>query len=466
MPPYCTLNGYPLSYPRPIVQRTLIEWQALIRLGAPILVAQMAQMANAFVDTIMAGNASAYDLAAVGIGVSFWVPLSLFFVGVLGALQPIISQHLGARQTPLIAPVAWQGVYIAMIGSLGMMALLLGAMPVVELFKPEPETARIVDGYLKAFTWGVPFLLLLTALRGFTDGVGHTWVFMAFSLFGTLCNIPLNYIFIYGKLGLPAMGGIGCGWATTLSNFFALLAMVVYLMRSQDYKPFAFFSHIAKWQWSLVQQILRLGLPIGFTLFVEVSMFCAIALFLAPMGAQTVAAHQMVLNATSMAFMVPLSLGMAVLLRVSFLVGEQAYDRAQLVAKSSLVFALLIACVNAPILFFGREAIAMIYTSEPAVIHIAKQLFMLAAIFQIVDVLQVVAVNALRGYKDTTIPMWIILLAFWGICLPMGYILAYTEWVVTPAMGAGGYWVALTLGLAVAAVLLSWRLMIFKPQRE
>lgn len=451
---------------RPLIQQTLTEWRALIRLGMPILIAQMAQMANGFVDTIMAGNASAYDLAGVGIGVSFWVPLSLFFVGVLGALQPIISQHLGARQVPFIAPVAWQGIYIALLGSIGMMALLWGAMPVVELFKPEPETARIVDGYLKAFVWGVPFLLLLTALRGFTDGVGHTRVFMMFSLFSTLCNIPLNYIFIYGKLGFPAMGGIGCGWATTLSNLLALLAMVTYLTRSQDYKPFAFFSHIAKWQWPLVQQVLRLGLPIGFTLFVEVSMFCAIALFLAPLGAQTVAAHQMVLNATSMAFMVPLSLGMAVLLRVSFLVGERAYDRAQLVAKSSLVFALLIACVNAPILFFGREFIAGIYTNEPSVIHIAKQLFMLAAIFQIVDVLQVVAVNALRGYKDTTIPMWIILFAFWGLCLPLGCALAYTDWLTPEPLGAHGYWLALTLGLAVAAALLSWRLFIFKPNRE
>lgn len=451
---------------RSLIQQTLTEWRALIRLGGPILIAQMAQMANGFVDTIMAGNASAYDLAAVGIGVSFWVPLSLFFVGVLGALQPMISQHFGARQIPLIAPIAWQGIYIALAGSLGMIAILVSVMPVIELFKPEPETAFIVEGYLKAFVWGVPFLLLLTALRGFTDGVGHTWVFMAFSLLSTLCNIPLNYIFIYGKLGFPAMGGVGCGWATSLSNLIALVAMVIYLSRSVDYKPFAFFSHIASGQWLLIRQVLRLGLPIGFTLFVEVSMFCAIALFLAPLGAQTVAAHQMVLNATSMAFMVPLSLGMAVLLRVSFLVGEQTYEKAQLVAKSSLVFALLIACVNAPLLFFGREFIASIYTNEPSVVHIATQLFMLAAVFQIVDVLQVVAVNALRGYKDTTIPMWIILLAFWGICLPMGYILAYTDWLISPAMGAQGYWVALTLGLAIAAVLLSWRLLTFKPHRE
>ena len=447
----------------PLLQRTFQEWRTLLRLGAPILVAQLAQMANAFVDTVMAGNASAYDLAAVGIGVSFWVPLSLFFVGLLGALQPIISQHMGAKQHSQIHPVAWQGIYISLVGSVAMMALLWNAMPVVDLFNTDAKTGAIVAGYLQAFVWGVPALLLLTALRGFTDGMGHTWIFMAFSLFGTACNIPLNYVLIYGKLGLPAMGGIGCGWATTGANMCALVAMLGYLAWGKQFRGYRLFKHVSLPNAALIMSILRLGIPIGITLFVEVSMFCAIALFLAPLGAQTVAGHQIVLNATSIAFMVPLSLGMAVLLRVSYLVGEQSHAQARLVAYSSIALALMIACINAPILFWGRSIIAHVYTQEPAVITVATQLFMLAAIFQIVDVIQVVAVNALRGYKDTTLPMLIIVLAFWAVCLPLGYVLAYTDYVV-PAMGAAGYWVALTAGLAIAAVLLAWRLFVFKPQ--
>ena len=447
----------------PLLQRTLQEWRTLLRLGAPILIAQLAQMANAFVDTVMAGNASAYDLAGVGIGVSFWVPLSLFFVGLLGALQPIVSQHMGAKQPSKIHPVVWQGIYLSLIGSIVMMALLWNAMPVVDLFNADAKTSAIVAGYLQAFVWGVPALLLLTALRGYSDGMGHTWVFMAFSLFGTACNIPLNYVLIYGKLGLPAMGGIGCGWATTGANMLALMAMLVYLVWGKQFRGYRLFKKISPPNTVLIMSILRLGIPIGITLFVEVSMFCAIALFLAPLGAQTVAAHQMVLNATSIAFMVPLSLGMAVLLRVSYLVGDESHAQARLVAYSSIVLALMIACINAPILYFGRSAIANIYTHEPAVVAIATQLFMLAAIFQIVDVIQVVAVNALRGYKDTTLPMFIIVLAFWAVCLPLGYVLAYTSYVV-PAMGAAGYWVALTAGLAIAAILLTWRLFVFKPQ--
>ena len=439
------------------------EWRALLSLGGPILIAQLAQMANAFVDTVMAGHASAHDLAAVGIGVSFWVPLSLFFVGVLGALQPMIAQHCGAKTQQFIAPIAWQGIYVALAGSVIMMALLWFATPLVALFKPDAITAAIVEGYLKAFVWGVPALLILTAVRGLTDGMGHTWVFMAFSLFGTLCNIPLNYILIYGKLGLPALGGIGCGWATAGANIAALLAMLIYLYKGKAFAHLQLFSQRYVPRWAHIRQILALGLPIGITLFVEVSMFCAIALFLTPMGAQTVAAHQIVLNATSICFMVPLSLGMAVLLRVSFLVGEQAYPQARLVARSSLILALIIASINAPILFFTRHALARLYTTDAAVLALAGQLFMIAAVFQVVDVVQVTAVNALRGYKDTAWPMWIIVLAFWGICLPLGYVLAYTPWL-TPAMGAAGYWAALTAALALAAVLLTWRLMVFKPR--
>lgn len=445
-----------------LFQQTLIEWRKLFRLGAPILIAQLAQMANSFVDTVMAGNASSHDLAGVGIGVSLWVPLSLFFVGVLGALQPIISQHMGAKNSHKVIPVAWQGIYLAAFGSVLMMLLLWNAMPLISLFNPDDKTATIVEGYLRAFVWGMPALALLTALRGFTDGMGHTWVFMVFSLFGTLCNIPLNYALIYGKWGFPELGGIGCGWATTGANIAALVMFVAYLAWGKAYQQHRLFSQIAGPSKVLIKAILKLGIPIGITLFVEVSMFCAVALFITPLGAHTVAAHQIVLNATSMAFMVPLSLGMAVMLRVSYLMGEGSYTKANLVARSSILLALMIAMLNAPILYFGRHAIAAFYTQEVVVITTAAVLFMFAAIFQLVDVIQVTAVNALRGYKDTALPMWIVVFSFWGVCLPLGYVLTYTTVLTNEAMGASGYWLALTVGLAIAAVLLTVRLFYFR----
>ncbi|MEN0037632.1 MAG: MATE family efflux transporter [Cellvibrio sp.] len=450
---------------RSLVVRTFHEWKQLAILGAPVLVAQLAQMANGVVDTMMAGHASAKDLAGVGIGTSLWVPILLFFTGTLNALQPIISGHRGAEQWNRIMPATWQGLYIAGVASLLMILVLINLEPVLRLLQLDDETTAIAQGYLDAFSWGVPALLLLNALRGLTDGLGRTRVIMVFFLISAIINLPLNYLFIYGftfaGLTLDPMGGIGCGWATSIANWIAALALLLYLNRSQHYKAFHLIGDWAKPVWSEIHAILKVGLPIGFTMFVEVSMFCMIALFLAPLGATTVAAHQIVLNAISLCFMVPLSLGMALTLRVSFLVGAKDHDEARLLARSSLLLGLFIACINAPILFFGRDFIASLYTSDIEVQKIAAQLLVLGAIFQIADIIQVTMINVLRGYKDTKIPMLIMLLSFWGICLPLGYVLTFEDWIIDP-VGAPGFWTALIFGLTCAAIMLTIRMFRFK----
>jgi multidrug resistance protein, MATE family len=440
-----------------LIRETLQEWRALAQLGAPILVAQLAQMANGVVDTIMAGHASARDLAAVGIGTGIWVPVLLFFIGTLSALQPLISGYCGAKNLARVMPITWQGIYIALIGSLLTALPLMHALPLLTALHLDQVTATIAQDYLTALVWGVPAIFLLNALRGLTDGLGHTRIIMAFSLLSTLLNLPLNYLFVFGKLGLPAMGGAGCGWATTLSNWVALLALLAYLNTSKTYQSFHLLRDWVKPHWGDLQQILQLGLPIGLTMFVEVSMFCAIALFLSPLGPTVIAAHQIVLNAVSLVFMVPLSLGMALTLRVSFLLGAQEHAKTRLLSRSAIFLALGIACINAPILFFGRDIIAALYTNDPEVKTIAVQLLTLGALFQVVDVIQVSMISLLRGYKDTKLPMFIMLFSFWGLCLPLGYILTFTPWLHAP-LGAAGFWVALIAGLSCAALLLTVRM--------
>ncbi|MGO1462277.1 MAG: MATE family efflux transporter [Marinobacter sp.] len=450
---------------KPLVSRTLTEWKTLAILGGPILIAQIAQMANGVIDTVMAGHASAEDLAGVGIGSSLWMPLFLFFMGMLGALQPIISGYNGARAPEKIMPATWQGLYIAGVGAIIMIMLLTNVHPVLEGLNLESNTARITQGYLNAFAWGVPALLLITALRGLTDGLGHTRVIMAFSVLSTLINLPLNYIFIYGKLGVPAMGGVGCGWATSLSNGSAAIALLVYLNRSRLYKQFHLISSWTKPNIPLIRYILSVGIPIGFTIFVEASMFSVIALFLAPLGPVVVGGHQIALNVVSLLFMMPLSIGMALTLRISFLVGARAPDTARLISRSSLILAAATALVFAILLFVFSRGIAALYTSDPDVQAVTVRLLMFAAIFQVADVIQVACISSLRGYKDTSIPMLIMLFSFWGVGLPLGYTLTFTDLLV-PAMGAAGFWVGLTGGLASASVLLGWRLFRYRPQTE
>lgn len=438
----------------------LTEWKTLALLGGPILVAQLAQMANGVIDTIMAGHYSAEDLAAVGIGSSLWMPILLFFFGVLSALQPTIAGFIGAGQRERVMPVTWQGLYIAAASAVLMILLLLSVGPLLSILGLDAVTAAITRGYLQAFVWGVPALLLITALRGLTDGLGHTRVIMAVSLLSALINLPLNYIFIYGKLGLPAMGGVGCGWATALSNGIAAVVMLIYLNRSRHYRAFHLIADWARPSWRRIRQLLHLGLPIGASMFVEVSMFAVIALFLAPLGPTVVAGHQIVLNIISVCFMVPLSLGMALTLRVSFLVGAGTPRTARLLARSTLLLGLGIALVYVPLLLLGRDLLVSLYTSDSAVAAVAVRLLLFGAIFQLADVLQVAAISALRGYRDTRIPLFIMLLSFWGICLPLGYVLTFTDWLV-PSLGAEGFWMALTVGLILAGLLLIRRLWRF-----
>ncbi|MGN0920850.1 MAG: MATE family efflux transporter [Cellvibrio sp.] len=447
--------------------RLFHELKTLSVLGGPMLIAQLAQMCSGVVDTIMAGHASAVDLAGVGIATSLWVPFLLFFTGTLCALQPTISGQHGSGDHAKIIHTTWQGLYIALIGTLLMIIGVLNIDPILPILQLDEATARVVTGYLAAFSWGIPALMLLNTLRGLTDGLGKTRVVMVFFLLSAIVNIPLNYLFIYGHdfgfFELPAMGGIGCGWATSIANWIALIGLIIYLNTSKSFRNFHLIKERCKPALQDIKQLLALGLPIGITMFVEVSMFCMIALFLAPLGAEVVAGHQIVLNVVSVFFMIPLSIGMALTLRIAFLVGAQDAQGARLVAKYAVLLALLIACVNAPILFFGRELIAAIYTSDKVVQAIAIDLLIFGAIFQIADVIQVTMINVQRGYKDTKIPMVMMLLAFWGICLPLGYVLTFKDWLVAP-MGAPGFWIALIIGLIVAAILLSCRVYSFKPK--
>jgi MATE family multidrug resistance protein len=452
-------------HPMSKTKRLLHEWKTLSYLGGPMLIAQLAQMSNGVIDTVMAGHASAIDLAGVGIGTSLWVPFLFFFIGTLSALQPTISGHRGAAEHDKIIHTTWQGLYIAGVSTLFLIWGVLNFDPILNILGLDAPTHRVAIGYLEGFAWGIPAIMLLNTLRGLTDGLGKTRIIMAFFILSALVNLPLNYIFIYGYdfgyFSVPAMGGIGCGWATSISNWIAFLGLALYLNYDKAFRQFRLIQEWVTPDLTSIKNLLLLGLPIGVTMFVEVSMFCMIALFLAPLGPEVVAGHQIVLNAVSVFFMVPLSLGMALTLRISYLVGAKDLAGARLITKYSLVLALSVACVNAPILYFCRDLIAAAYTSDVSVKAIAAHLLIFGAIFQIADVVQVTMINVQRGYKDTKTPMIIMLFAFWGICLPLGYILTFKDWIVAP-MGAQGFWIALIVGLVIAATLLTYRVMTYR----
>ncbi|MGB3621583.1 MATE family efflux transporter [Ketobacter sp. MCCC 1A13808] len=432
------------------------ECKSIISLAFPILVAQFAQTANGFVDTIMAGQVSAQDLAAVAVGSAIWVPVFLFMVGVMQGLTPFVSQLKGGGRTAAIGSVVQQGLWLALpLGLLGW-AALRSMQPVLALMDVSRDIGPMIIGYLEGLSWGFPAIALFLALRSLTEGMSFTRPVMLVSLLGLAVNVPVNYVLIYGKLGLPALGGVGCGWATSIVMWLMLIVMAIYSVGFDQRQGSHTFTQFAKPRLDKIGSILKTGLPIGLAIFIEVSLFCVIALFIAGIDATVVAGHQIALNASSMTFMIPLSLSLALTVRVGTNLGRNSLDGVHTAVISGIYIILAIAIINSSLLAFFRTDIASAYTQDADVLAIASGLLLFAALFQFSDCLQVGANGVLRGMKDTAIPMMMVLIAYWCLGLPVGYVLGLTD-IVVPAMGAKGFWIGLLVGLTAAALMLCWR---------
>nr|WP_255612607.1 MATE family efflux transporter [Alcanivorax sp. 1008] len=426
-------------------------------LALPILGGQLAQTANGFVDTVMAGRVSPVDLAAVAVGASIWVPIYLFMTGVLMSATPILSRKLGAQAYHRINPIAQQGLWLALgLGLLAALALRSMA-PVLAWMEVDAALQPKVAGYLSALSWGMPGAAIFLTLRSYTEAMSHTRPVLWISVIGLLINIPSNYILIYGKLGMPALGGVGCGWATSLVFWCMALMMSGYIQRHPVYAAARLHlkkTHIeARTAW----YIFLLGLPVGLSIFFEVSIFAMIALLISSLGPTVVAGHQVALNFTGLLFMIPLSLAIATTVRVGHGRGQGNIAAVRLAVKSAMFMTVVIGVVAGSLLFLLRHQVPWLYSSDSEVRAIASSLLLFAALYQLSDAWQVTVSGALRGFEDTTVPMFITLLAYWGIGLPVGYALALTDLLV-PAMGPEGFWVGLLSGLTAAALMLSLRL--------
>ena len=438
-------------------RRIWTELRGLLLLATPIIVAQLAHTAMGFVDTVMAGRVSPQDLAAVALGNSIWVPVFLLMTGVLLATTPKVAQHFGAGRQAEIGALVRQALWLSLAVGLAAAALLWNAEIVLRLMDVEPGLIAPTMGYLQAVACGFPAVALYHVLRCFSDGLSHTRPSMVLGLLGLLLNIPANYVFIYGKFGLPAMGGVGCGWATALVMVFMLLGMLWWVKWAPFYKPSQLFSHFEWPQWQTIRRLLEIGVPMGIAVFAEVSIFSVIALLIGGLGASGVAGHQIALNFTSMVFMIPYSLGMAATVRVGQALGRGEPRQARFAAGVSMGAALGYACLSASAMLLLREQIAQIYSPDPTVIAIAASLIVLAAFFQFSDAVQVTAAGALRGYQDTRMTMILTLFAYWGVGLPVGYALGLSTLFGEPS-GPRGLWQGLIVGLSVAAIMLAIRL--------
>ncbi|WP_394131726.1 MATE family efflux transporter [Shewanella maritima] len=430
----------------------------LLQLAIPVFIAQITQTLMGFIDTVMAGQISAVDMAAVAVGTSLWLPTLLFVQGLILVFTPVFSELDGANQRSAIQPLVHQASYIALFGALGVMLLLSSSTIILDKMDLEPQLHSLSTGYINYFLWGAPAFLLYQVLRGSSEGISHTLPPMIISFVGLAVNIPANYIFIHGKFGMPALGGAGCGVATALVFWAMFIAMLVYMFIDKKLKSLDIFGKFHKPDFGKIFRMVKLGFPIAMALFFEVSLFAVIALLLAPLGANVVASHQIALNFSSIVFMLPLSIGIAVSIRVGYYLGREKLDIAKLATKVGIFIGLGLATCTAIFTVLFKYEIALLYNNNPEVVAMAGSLMLLAGLYQISDSIQVVTAGALRGYKDTKSAFYITFVSYWLVGMTIGYVLAYTNYIVEP-MGARGFWIGLIAGLSTAAILFAWRLL-------
>ncbi|WP_296490854.1 MATE family efflux transporter [Rhodoferax sp.] len=438
------------------------ELRGLWLLAWPILVGQLAYVGMAVVEVAMAGHASAQDLAGVSLGVSIWNMLIITLMGILMAVNPVVAHQVGSGELTQVPHVVRQALWKAL--AVGLLAAVIANVAAL-LFQHmtlEPYVRDLATDFVWITSLSMPLFACYRVLYGYSTSINQTKPLMVIALLSLGLNIIVNSLLVFGTLGFPRLGGLGCAWATLITVAFNLVALLWWMQRASAYRATWPLDRFEAPHWPQIKSLLKLGLPIGITYFAETSAFSLIALLIAEFGSAQMAAHQIALNFTSLVFMVPLSLGLALLTRVGQSLGAGDPVLARYQAWVGVALGLGFAALSATLMALFSQQIARAYTSDAAVIAFTAQLLMLAALFQLSDATQVVASCAIRGYKVTRAPMVIHLTAFWVFSLPLGYILglapAWAPWAPAQAMAAQGFWLALVLGLTIAAAGLTWLL--------
>jgi MATE family multidrug resistance protein len=414
-----------------------------------------------FVDTLMAGRLVQKEiaLAAIATGGAIWSAMLMFILGVLMGLQPIVAQLDGSGDQKEAGAAARQGLWIALGVSFPFVVVLLSGGALLKLMAVDAEIIPMAVQYMTALTWGAPAVCLMLLLRFFSEGSSNTRPTMYVGLMGVMFNVPLNYILMFGKLGMPELGAQGCGYATSIVLWMQAVVMFLYVRGHHHYTAYELFKHWDWPQWTPILKLLRIGLPIGGAIFVEGSLFVGAALLIARLGALPASAHLIAINFSALLFMVPLGLASAVTTRVGNALGRGDPEAARYAGLIGFVIVFFTQTFGAALMLLVPEFIVRIYTDDAAITSIAVGLLFYSAIFQYSDGIQICAAAALRGLKDTMIPMFINILSYLIIGLSVGYYLTFNK-----SMGPAGMWIGMIVGLSFGAVLLLSRFL-FKSSK-
>lgn len=423
------------------------------RLALPLVIGHVSAGLVGFVDNIIAGHHGTATLAAVTTGTALmWLPL-MVPIGTLVALAAAVSHHDGAGEHERIGPLFRQAMWLAAGLGLAMFAFLSAAPYALAPMGIAPEIVPGARDFLLGIRWGLPAMAMFLCMRNLSEGMHWTLPTMVLGFGGLLLLAPLGYGLAFGRWGLPALGAGGLGVASAVTMWVQMLLFLAYLARARKFAALGLFARFEPPRWSQIAPLLRTGLPIGVTVLLEGGLFIATALLIARLGAVPAAAHQIAINLSAICFMVPMGLAEATTVRVGHALGRRDGAGVLRAVRAGYAIVLCTQGLGALVLALFHNQIAAIYTNDMAVAGLAGQLLVLAAIFQFPDGIQVMSAGALRGLRDTRVPMLLAAISYWGIGMPLGAGLG-----LGLGYGPRGMWVGLTIGLTVASILMGLRL--------
>ncbi|AWV32950.1 MATE family efflux transporter [Paenibacillus sp. FSL H7-0716] len=445
-----------------MIQTTSLKQKAgqFFHILFPILVTQIALSAITFFDTNMSGKFGTVDLAGVAIGTSLWIPIQTGLSGILMGITPIVSQLIGSKKDKDVAFQVTQGIWLSLIVSI--IVLLIGSFalsPILNFMNLESGVRDVAFRFLSAISFGIIPLFGYTVLRSCIDALGQTRVSMCITLIALPVNVGLNYLLIFGNFGFPRLGGVGAGVASAITYWVIFAVALLFIYRSQAFVNLRLFRNFYFISLNSIKDLLKIGVPIGFSIFFETAVFSAVTLLMSRFDTVTIAAHQAAINFATTLYMIPLSICISLTILVGFETGSGRQKDARQYAIMGIGLAAILSLATALLLLFAGNHVAGLYSDEPDVISLIQHFLIYAIFFQISDAIATPTQGALRGYKDVNPAFIICFIAYWVIGLPTGYVLAtYTD------LGAFGYWIGLITGLAIGATLLLSRLI--KVQRR
>ena len=435
------------------------QYKQNLRLALPVVLTQLGQILTQFADNLMVGQYGGDDplpLAAVSFGGAVFFILFIASIGIALGMTPLIGELYAQGNRERSSHLLQNGILF--YGALGI-AMTAFQYAIIPLMYHLGQPVEVVDAaipYYKMLVWSMPFVMLFFAFKQFLEGVGNTKVEMVVTIIANLANVGFNWVFIYGRYGLPEMGAVGAGLGTLLSRIIAPILMIGYFYARREYRDYLERFALRNYSWREVGQLTRMGLPIALQMFLESSAFAGTGIMMGWFGdgAKTaIGANQIATTIANCAFMIVMSIGAATTIRVSHCYGARNLGEMTMAAKASYHLVLAWNAFAAAVFLSLRHVIPTLFTTNAEVIGIASQLLAFAALYQLSDGIQNVSVGILRGIQDVRIIMPIALISYWLLNLPVGYLVGFTL-----GMGPAGLYIGFTFGLSTAALLMILRI--------